>query len=105
MNGQDGTVTDIDAVHRRAVRTFAVGPAPLDGDAANGVLWVPLKDGRVVQVDAASDAVTQTWSTGVGVPFVVDADAGEVWTADFRGTTSCACVSRRWGRRRRPRCR
>ncbi len=38
MNGRTGPSTHIDAVHRRVLRTVAVGPAPLDGDVDDGVL-------------------------------------------------------------------
>lgn len=95
MNGQDGSVTHVDAAHRTVLRTVSVGPAPLDGDAADGAVWVPLKDGRVVRLDAATDAVTGTWTTGVTLPFVLDADGGQLWTADFSGTDLVRLVAPR----------
>lgn len=86
MNGTAGSVTHIDTGTRAVVRTVSVGGTPLDGDADGGAVWVPLKDGRVVRLDAATDRLTGVWPTGVANPFVLDADADELWTADFNGT-------------------
>jgi YVTN family beta-propeller protein len=86
MNGSAGTVSHIDARTGAVLRTVRVGPNPLDGDAADGVVWVPLKDGTLVRLDARTDGVTGRWTSGVADPFVVDVDHGQLWTADFLGT-------------------
>ena len=81
-----GTVAHIDAQHRKVVGTVAVGPSPQDGDASDGAVRVPLRNGVVVPLDARTEAVTARWESGVGNPFVLDADGDRLWTADFIGT-------------------
>jgi YVTN family beta-propeller protein len=85
-NGQAGSVTRIDAVHRTVVATVPVGPNPLDGVVVDGQVYVPTKDGRIYRVDPASDSVTATFDSTVADPFVITGGDGELWAADYLGT-------------------
>jgi YVTN family beta-propeller protein len=85
-NGQAGTVTRIDAVHRRVVATVPVGPNPLDGVVVDDQVYVPTKDGRIYRIDPDTDSVTATFRSTVTDPFVITGGDGELWAADFLGT-------------------
>ena len=96
INSNDGagTISRIDPRRKRVVSTFSVGGSPSDLLAAGGSLWVGTKEGRVLEIEPATDIEIASWrlpNAGRSSPFVDDRGAGflayganTLWAASFR---------------------
>jgi hypothetical protein len=96
INSNDGvgTISRIDPRLKRVASTFSVGGSPTDLLAGGGSLWVGTKEGRVHEIEPATDIEIASWrlpNAGRSSPFVDDRGAGflayganTMWAASFR---------------------
>lgn len=82
----DSAVVRVDPISGEVVGRIAVDGRALDGDVDGDTVWFPVKDGRILAIDAASDQVRTELPRSTGNPFVVHATRGAVWAVDFAGT-------------------
>jgi virginiamycin B lyase len=85
-NGDDGTVSHLDAATGKVVATIDVGLSPVNlkaGPAGTSEIWVPDDlDDTVTRIDARTDEVIETFAVAGG-PAVVRAVGDVVWVTLF----------------------
>lgn len=82
----DAAVVRVDPTSGEVVGRIPVGGRALDGDVDGDTVWFPVKDGRILAIDATSDQVRTELPRSTGNPFVVHATGGALWAVDFEGT-------------------
>lgn len=82
----DSAVVRIDPATGRVMGQIPVDGRALDGDVDGDTVWFPIKDGRIVAIDATTDQVRTELPRSTGHPFVVSATGGALWAVDFAGT-------------------
>jgi YVTN family beta-propeller protein len=83
---QQGGMGLVDPARGTAARTAQLPGQPNDGDIADGVLWVPDRDGSLNALSADDGHSLGRWNLGLGNPFVAAVYADLVWVVDFLGT-------------------
>src|SRR5262245_6247490 len=96
INSNDGvgTISRIDPRLKRVVSTFSVGGSPTDLLEGGGSLWVGTKEGRIHEIEPATDIEIANWrlpNAGRSSPFVDDRGSGylgygasTLWATSFR---------------------
>jgi DNA-binding beta-propeller fold protein YncE len=84
----DDSVTVLDPGTYAPLRTIALPARPTDAfRGPDGYEWVASRvAGTVTRIDPASGTIVDSIATG-GNPFVIRAGFGDVWTADFGGSS------------------
>ena len=87
-NGNDGSLSELDAVTGRVVRTVALGGAT-DVAVGLGAVWVSdAANGRVLRINPQTDQVTDAINVGTG-PSAIALGDGSGWVANsLDGTVS-----------------